>query len=86
MNFFEVFYQKSIWLSNNHIIPKDKKIERLIKKVKVDDFIKLEGFLVTATPQGSNTPVLQSSAVRYDGGAGACEVMYVTSIKWLKEK
>lgn len=73
-------------LSNNHIIPKDKKIERLIKKVKVDDFIKLEGFLVTATPQGSNTPVLKSSAVRYDGGAGACEVMYVTSIKWLKEK
>ena len=52
----------------------------------IDDFIKLEGFLVTATPQGSNTPVLKSSAVRYDGGAGACEVMYVTSIKWLKEK
>ena len=73
-------------ISNNHIIPADNKIKNLVKSVEVDDFIKLEGFLVTATPEGSTTPILRSSAVRFDGGAGACEVMYVTDIKWLKEK
>lgn len=73
-------------LSNNHVIPKDSKIKTLLKKVKVDDFIKLEGYLVTAQVEGQSRPVLQSSAVRSDSGAGACEVMYVTGIKWLKEK
>ena len=73
-------------LSNNHVIPKDSKIKTLLKKVKVDDYIKLEGYLVTAQVEGQSRPVLQSSAVRSDSGAGACEVMYVTGIKWLKEK
>lgn len=73
-------------LSNNHVIPKDSTIKTLLKKVQVDDFIKLEGYLVTVQVEGDRYPVLQSSAVRTDSGAGACEVMYVTDIKWLKEK
>lgn len=72
-------------ISNNHVIPADSKVRTLFKKIKVDDFIKLEGFLVTVQDPTTGEKILNSSSVRYDSGGGACEVMYVTDVKWLKE-
>ena len=76
----------SLW-SNNHLIPKDDKIEKLIKKIKKNDFIRIEGYLINAFWDGIREEkcIWTTSTSRYDTGNGACEVVYVTGIKWLKE-
>lgn len=69
--------------SNNHIIPSDDNIKKLILKVKKDDYIKLNGYLVDAySPNGFKWT---TSTTRTDVG-NSCEVLYVTEVKWLKEK
>lgn len=60
-NRFLSFYTEGTWykelghssltayFSNNHIIPSNENIKKLVKKVEVGDYIKLEGYLVNAT-------------------------------------
>lgn len=72
------------YISNNHIIPADDEIGKALKAVKVDDYIELTGYLVRATCSNSSFR-WTSSLNREDDGAGACEVIYVESVKWLKE-
>ena len=73
--------------SNNHLIAKDSKIESLIKKIKKGDYIRLKGYLVNVFwDDGKEQFTWESSTTRYDTGMGACDVLYVTEIKWLKER
>lgn len=75
-------------LSNNHVIPSDENIEKLIKNIKKDDYVKIEGYLVNVRydePDGSWF-MWSSSTTRDDDGDGACELIYVTGVTWLEEK
>lgn len=68
-------------LSNNHLIPKNNKIKRQLKLISKGDYIRLEGFLVNIE---TNNGFMKTSTTRTDTGAGACEIIYVTKITYLK--
>lgn len=70
-------------LSNNHLLPENKKIKREIFLIKPGDYIKIEGYLIEIT--GSDYSQ-RSSTTRNDTGDGACEIIYVTNITWLTDK
>lgn len=72
-------------LSNNHVIHSDETILKQIRNVKEGDYIKIEGYLVYVTMNGKNSVThWDSSLSRTDHGDGACEIIYVTSLTWLK--
>ena len=73
--------------SNNHLIPSDKTVEKLIKSIRKDDYVKIEGYLVNVRYDGPNGEWFKwnSSTTRNDTGDGACEVIYVTNVTWLEE-
>lgn len=72
-------------LSNNHMIHADETVLKYLRNVKEGDYIKVEGYLVYATMRKANyVGHWDSSLSRTDHGDGACEVMYVTNITWLK--
>ena len=73
-------------LSNNHLIPADDEIEKQIKALKVDDYIKIEGYLVNVyyTVGTNGYFTWNSSTSRSDKGDGACEIIYVTKLSWLE--
>ena len=72
-------------ISNNHMIHADETVLKCLRNVKEGDYIKVEGYLVYATMKKDNyIGHWNSSLSRTDHGDGACEVMYVTNIKWLK--
>lgn len=73
--------------SNNHLIPSNNEIEKLIKNIKEDDYIMIEGYLVNINcnlNDGSNF-YWNTSTSRSDEGNGACELIYVNNIIWLKD-
>mgnify|MGYP007069876599 CR=1 FL=1 len=73
--------------SNNHLIPSNKKIKKLMKKMRKGDMVQIEGYLVYVYwEKGNRQANWQSSTTREDTGDGACEIIYVTDIKWLKAK
>lgn len=65
--------------SNNHIIPANVSIQSEVRNLRIGQVVTLKGFLVQAFLDGQM--VWKSSLTRSDRGAGACELMYVTSIK-----
>ena len=67
--------------SNNHLISDDETITSLIKQINKHDYIKISGYLINAYWGNS---YLTTSISRDDEGNGACEVVYVTDIKWYK--
>jgi hypothetical protein len=68
-------------ISNNHILPANYFIEKIISSVRVGDQIEMKGQLVDYKfPWGG---VRKTSLVRDDVEDGACEVMYVTQAKIL---
>ncbi|MCI8277132.1 MAG: hypothetical protein HFJ46_04305 [Clostridia bacterium] len=70
--------------SNNHLIPKSRDVLNKMKKIKKDDFIKIDGFLVNVTASYKNSFLrLESSISRDDTGDSACEVIFVSDITWL---
>lgn len=79
-------------VSNNHLISNDEKIISAITKIKASDQIRITGYLVDleANKVGEisnydySSFTLNSSVTRGDGGAGACEVVYVTNIEILQ--
>lgn len=78
-------YEFNTHVSNNHLIPCDENIENLINKIKEGDYIRITGYLVNVNydDKGRNT-TWNSSISRVDTGNGACELVYVTNIEWLK--
>lgn len=81
------FEKLRYYFSNNHLIYSDNRTKSLINKIKVDDFIEIEGYLVDLTFDygiGRNETV-KTSTTRGDSGLGACETIYVTNISWLKQ-
>ncbi|SEP95498.1 hypothetical protein SAMN02910289_00920 [Lachnospiraceae bacterium RM5] len=72
--------------ANNHIIPADKSVKKLVKKVKTGDYIRMKGYLVSINARNSNGATFNwnSSTTREDTGDGACEVFYVTDLEWLE--
>lgn len=67
--------------ANMHLIPSNEYIEDQIKKARVGDLVDLKGYLVRVNKK-DGTEML-SSLTREDSGAGACEVMWVTDIRYL---
>ena len=74
--------------SNNHLIPSDDSIEKLIKEIKKGEYVTIEGYLVNIRYDGPNGEWFKwnSSTTRDDIGSGACEVIYVTDVIWLEEQ
>lgn len=74
--------------SNNHLIPSDNKIKKLINSIKEGDFVRIEGYLVNVYCKESDGSYFSwnTSTSRNDTGNGACEVVYVTNITWLKKE
>ena len=72
--------------SNNHLIPADTRVKKAIKKIKKGDHIRITGYLVYIDGKKSDgtTFFWNSSTTRDDDGDGACEVIYVTDVEWLK--
>ena len=71
--------------SNNHLIPCDENIKRLLNEVKYDDCIRIEGYFVEVVVNDHGQKYLpwRSSLVRTDH---RCEIIYVTNITWLEEE
>lgn len=73
-------------VSNNHLIASNTEIENLIGKIKEGDYIKITGYLVNVHYERADgyKYYWNSSLSRKDTGEGACELIYVTDINWLK--
>lgn len=72
--------------ANTHIIPADSTVRNAIGKIKQGDYVRLTGYLVSVNGKNSSgtTFTWNSSTTRNDTGDGACEVMYVKTVEWLK--
>lgn len=91
-NFYNRYgmYQVNANSSNNHLTPCDEMVKKQLQAIKVGDYVKLEGYLMMSQYQvmtrNGLTPTYRGSSMnRYDTGDGACESIYVTSVKWLEE-
>ncbi len=72
-----------VHMSNNHLIPANKNVRRALPLARVGDKIKIEGYLVyvEAIARSGCVTKWQSSTSRTDTGYGACEIIYVTSLR-----
>ncbi len=64
--------------ANMHMVPANSVIARQLAKVRRGDVVQLEGFLIEA--KRADGVRWRSSLTRADSGAGACELVYVTSV------
>jgi hypothetical protein len=78
-------------ISNTHLVVYDNSLGKKLSKIKKSDQVKIKGKLVNIKAQTDNPGkyeggqfALNTSTVREDDGAGACEVLYVESFKILK--
>lgn len=72
--------------SNNHLVTNDKELLAEINSIKKGDYVKIKGYLVNMYwLENNSNHTWKSSVSRDDIGDGACEVIYVTDVKWLKE-
>lgn len=65
--------------SNMHMIPANDTIADALKKVRRDDRVRIDGWLVQA--DATDGWRWRSSLSRDDSGSGACELVYVCSIR-----
>ncbi len=65
--------------SNMHMIPANDAIADALKKVRRDDRVRIDGWLVQA--DATDGWRWRSSLSRDDSGSGACELVYVCSIR-----
>jgi len=80
-------------ISNNHLLVKEPVLERKLRSLAVGDQVKLIGKLVNikATLKGeagtydASSYSWNTSVIRTDSGAGACEVIYVEKIEILRK-
>ncbi len=67
--------------SNNHIIPSNDTILKVLASVKVGQVITLDGYLVDIAGKDGNYNVgWNSSRSREDSGDGSCELFYVSRV------
>lgn len=65
--------------SNMHMIPANSSIEKRLKKLRVGEVVELQGYLVDVDhPSGWHW---RTSLSRNDTGSGACELVYVESMR-----
>jgi hypothetical protein len=78
-------FQKHV--SNNHLIASNDDISKKINAITEGEYIHLTGYLVNMTYELENGAKYSwnTSTSRTDSGDGACEIMYVTDIEWLRE-
>lgn len=67
--------------TNNHLITDNQNISNLIKYISENDYVRISGYLVNVYWDNS---YLKTSTTRDDDQNGACEVIYVTDVKWYK--
>ncbi|HEY4582654.1 MAG TPA: hypothetical protein VIG88_07310, partial [Lysobacter sp.] len=65
--------------ANMHLIPADDAVARALDDVEADDRIRIDGWLVEA--EAADGWRWRSSLSREDSGDGACEVVYVCSLR-----
>lgn len=65
--------------ANMHMIPADDGVAEALESVREGERVRIDGWLVEA--QASDGWKWRSSTTRNDSGGGACEVVYVCSIK-----
>lgn len=66
--------------SNNHIVTVDKNFRNMLSKVKINDIVRIKGYLVYITYVAKDKSFAAwgpSSLTRTDTGAHACEILYV---------
>lgn len=87
--YFKVPQESAQWIdsiarysANTHIVADKSWVKKDIEKVKAGDVIKIKGFLINA--YDSSGWAWTSSLSREDRGAGACEILWVDSIDWLR--
>jgi hypothetical protein len=69
--------------SNHHIIPANDNIYRALKKLEEDQSVELDGYLVNIKGVYKGRDIWwNSSLTRTDSGDGACELFYVTKIRF----
>ena len=69
-------------ISNNHLLSVDPDMRDAVKKVRIGDQIRLQGFLAEYTNQFGNTR--GTSITREDRGNGACETVWVQEFEILQ--
>lgn len=69
-------------VSNIHIIPANPNIAKQLQQVKRGDMVQLSGELVEIDDNGQTW---RSSLSRDDVGEGACEILRVSSIRWVEK-
>lgn len=69
--------------ANEHLIPANSYIAKVLKSIKLDEIIELEGYLVNVVGQDGDDGevLLQSSLTRTDTGDGGCELVYVKKVR-----
>ena len=74
-------------MSHNHLIPSNDDIKKKLRQIKKDDLIEITGYLTDVEATNFKATLnFPTSTRRDDDGKGACETIYVTDIKWLKEE
>jgi hypothetical protein len=68
--------------ANVHLLYAQPKLRRMVSRLKKNDIVELTGYLVFMKGAFDGRPVeWKSSLRRDDSGRGACELMYVTSLR-----
>jgi len=65
--------------ANLHIIPADAAVARALKRTRTGERVRVDGWLVRVDARDGWQAT--SSLSREDGGAGACEIVYVCAIQ-----
>lgn len=63
--------------ANMHMIPANESVARALSRVRPDQTVRLQGWLVEAR---RDDYLWRSSTTREDSGAGACELIYVCAV------
>jgi hypothetical protein len=70
-------------LSNNHILPADEEVMKALANVRRGDQIFLKGMLVDYESEKAGSR--RTSTTRTDAGNNACEIVFATELKILKD-
>ena len=71
--------------SNNHLVTTNNEIIGEIKNIKKGDYVRIKGYLANLSwTENNSSHTWKSSTRRDDDGDGACEIIYVTDVKWLQ--
>ena len=76
-----------LYLSNNHLIPKNEDIEKKIARVNTGDQVRISGYLANykiTDENGRESSSRNTSITRNDTRNGACEIIYVNQIEVIK--